>query len=69
MCDQSKETFFLTQTQSSQIEENSKALEYLAQWGSASSLETPATPTREKDRWKEGARKTLLQWVSNALPK
>lgn len=29
-----------------------------------------ATPThRAEDRWKQGAKKTLLQWVANALPK
>lgn len=51
-----------------QIEENSRALEYLAQWGSTSSLESAGT-TSSKDKWKQGARKTLLQWVANALPK
>ncbi|XP_060527804.1 muscle-specific protein 300 kDa isoform X12 [Cylas formicarius] len=50
-----------------QIEENSRALEYLARWGSASSLESAGT-TSSKDKWKQGARKTLLNWVSNALP-
>ncbi|KAF7272974.1 hypothetical protein GWI33_014281 [Rhynchophorus ferrugineus] len=49
------------------IEENSRALEYLAQWGSSSSLESVGT-TSSKDKWKQGARKTLLHWVSNALP-
>lgn len=53
------------------IEENSRALEYLAQWGSSSSLESAGTTssTKDKDKWKQGARKTLLQWVSNALPR
>ncbi|VEN42511.1 unnamed protein product, partial [Callosobruchus maculatus] len=50
-----------------QIEENRRQLEYLTQWGSTSSLESAGT-TSSKDRWKQGARKTLLQWVSNALP-
>lgn len=42
-------------------------MEYLAQWGSTSSLESAGT-TSSKDKWKQGARKTLLHWVSNALP-
>ncbi|KAJ8984006.1 hypothetical protein NQ317_006860, partial [Molorchus minor] len=50
-----------------QIEENRRQLEYLTQWGSTSSLESAGT-TSSKDKWKQGARKTLLQWVSNALP-
>ncbi|KAJ8930094.1 hypothetical protein NQ314_017138, partial [Rhamnusium bicolor] len=50
-----------------QIEENRRQLEYLTQWGSTSSLESAGT-TSSKDRWKQGARKTLLHWVSNALP-
>ncbi|KAK9890576.1 hypothetical protein WA026_011946 [Henosepilachna vigintioctopunctata] len=51
-----------------QIEENSRALEYLALWGSQSSLESAGT-TASRDRWKMGARKTLLNWVANALPR
>ena len=39
----------------------------MAQWGSTSSLESAGT-TSSKDKWKQGARKTLLNWVSNALP-
>lgn len=27
-----------------------------------------AGTTSSKDKWKQGARKTLLNWVSNALP-
>ncbi|XP_072386756.1 muscle-specific protein 300 kDa isoform X12 [Diabrotica undecimpunctata] len=50
-----------------QIEENRRQLEYLTQWGSTSSLESAGT-TSSKDKWKQGARKTLLNWVSNALP-
>ncbi|CAK9831288.1 Muscle-specific protein 300 kDa, partial [Anthophora retusa] len=61
-----------------QIEENTRALEYLGHtWGSQSSLEslsTQGSATSERKRissekWKQGARKTLLQWVTNALPK
>ncbi|XP_025834538.1 nesprin-1 isoform X2 [Agrilus planipennis] len=54
-----------------QIEENSKVLEYLGPWESTSSLESAGTlssSTKDKEKWKQGARKTLLQWVSNALP-
>ncbi|KAL3268199.1 hypothetical protein HHI36_007324 [Cryptolaemus montrouzieri] len=51
-----------------QIEENSRALEYLALWGSQSSLESAGT-TASRDKWKMGARKTLLNWVANALPR
>ncbi|KAG5889994.1 hypothetical protein JTB14_035906 [Gonioctena quinquepunctata] len=50
-----------------QIEENRRQLEYLTQWESTSSLESAGTST-SKDKWKQGARKTLLHWVSNALP-
>ncbi|XP_064211053.1 muscle-specific protein 300 kDa isoform X18 [Tribolium castaneum] len=50
-----------------QIEENTRALQYLAHWDSSSSLESAGTSS-SKDKWKLGARKTLLQWVSNALP-
>lgn len=50
-----------------QIEENRRQLEYLTQWGSQSSLESAGTSS-SKDKWKQGARKTLLNWVSNALP-
>lgn len=57
----------------SQIEENSRALEYLggSRCASVMSQESgAATPThRAEDRWKQGAKKTLLQWVANALPK
>ena len=42
-------------------------MQYLAQWDSSSSLESAGTSS-SKDKWKQGARKTLLQWVSNALP-
>ncbi|EZA53954.1 Nesprin-1 [Ooceraea biroi] len=61
-----------------QIEENTRALEYLGHtWGSQSSLEslgTQGSAASERKRissekWKQGARKTLLQWVTNALPK
>ncbi|XP_034936487.1 nesprin-1 isoform X11 [Chelonus insularis] len=61
-----------------QIEENTKALEYLGQtWGSQSSLESMGTQSSaaserkrlSSEKWKQGARKTLLQWVTNALPK
>ncbi|KAL0110413.1 hypothetical protein PUN28_013801 [Cardiocondyla obscurior] len=61
-----------------QIEENTRALEYLGQtWGSQSSLEslgTQGSAASERKRissekWKQSARKTLLQWVTNALPK
>ncbi|XP_043492348.1 nesprin-1 [Polistes fuscatus] len=61
-----------------QIEENTRALEYLGQtWGSQSSLEslgTQGSAASERKRissekWKQGARKTLLQWVTNTLPK
>nr|XP_050869210.1 muscle-specific protein 300 kDa [Vespula vulgaris] len=60
------------------IEENTRALEYLGQtWGSQSSLEslgTQGSAASERKRissekWKQGARKTLLQWVTNTLPK
>ncbi|KAF5292004.1 hypothetical protein FQA39_LY14121 [Lamprigera yunnana] len=52
-----------------QIEENSRALEYLGPWESTSSLESAGTTSSAtKDRWRQGARKTLLQWVANALP-
>ncbi|XP_017768073.1 PREDICTED: nesprin-1 [Nicrophorus vespilloides] len=52
-----------------QIEENSRALEYLAKYGSTSSLESAGTSSSAtKDKWKQGARKTLLHWVANALP-
>ncbi|XP_031632357.1 nesprin-1 isoform X5 [Contarinia nasturtii] len=62
-----------------QIEENSRALEYLGHGisGSVSSLDSAAaisSPTVlssdvKAEKWKQGARKTLLNWVSNALPK
>jgi nesprin-1 len=57
----------LTRVSSAQIEENSRALQYLAQWDSSSSLDSAGTSS-SKDKWKLGARKTLLHWVSNALP-
>lgn len=64
------------------IEENSRALEYLGHGisGSVSSLDSvslqptstgarvPPSDTRA-EKWKQGARKTLLNWVTNALPK
>nr|XP_033322974.1 nesprin-1 [Megalopta genalis] len=61
-----------------QIEENTRALEYLGHtWGSQSSLESLSTQGSaaserrriSSEKWKQGARKTLLQWVTNALPK
>ncbi|XP_018395829.1 PREDICTED: nesprin-1 isoform X2 [Cyphomyrmex costatus] len=61
-----------------QIEENTRALEYLGQtWGSQSSLESLGTQSSaaserkriSSEKWKQSARKTLLQWVTNALPK
>ncbi|XP_046474495.1 muscle-specific protein 300 kDa isoform X6 [Neodiprion pinetum] len=61
-----------------QIEENTRALEYLGQtWGSQSSLDSLGTQgsaanerrRQSSEKWKQGARKTLLQWVTNALPK
>ncbi|GBO98724.1 Nesprin-1 [Eumeta japonica] len=56
-----------------QIEENHRALEYLSGSRCASVMSQEsgtATPThRAEDKWKQGAKKTLLQWVANALPK
>ncbi|GAB0095245.1 nesprin-1 [Sergentomyia squamirostris] len=58
-----------------QIEENSRALEYLGHGigGSLSSLDSAGvstTPTDAKaEKWRQGARNTLLQWVTNALPR
>lgn len=68
-----------------QIEENSRALEYLGHGigGSVSSLDSvsfSSTATTsasaaanvsdmKAEKWKQGARKTLLTWVTNALPK
>ena len=61
-----------------QIEENTRALEYLGHtWGSQSSLDSTGTQSSaaserkrlSSEKWKQGARKTLLQWVTNALPK
>lgn len=60
-----------------QIEENSRALEYLGHGigGSHSSLDSVAvsssaqTSDLKAEKWKQGARKTLLTWVTNALPK
>lgn len=62
------------------IEENSRALEYLGHGigGSVSSLDSVSMTTSSKtqassdlkaEKWKQGARKTLLTWVTNALPK
>lgn len=51
-----------------QIEENSRALEYLALWDSQSSLESAGT-TASRDKTKMGARKTLLNWLTNAISK
>lgn len=65
-------SFFFFQFE--QIEENSRNLEYLGHEfrGSASSLDS-MTASNSNDmraeKWKQGARKTLLQWVTNALPK
>lgn len=62
-----------------QIEENSRALEYLGHGigGSVSSLDSVSLQTNaavqvsdmKAEKWKQGARKTLLTWVTNALPK
>lgn len=56
-----------------QIEENSRALAYLGhKFGSTSSLDSNTTTSvgdAKAEKWKQGARKTLLQWVTNALPK
>lgn len=61
-----------------QIEENSRALEYLGHGigGSVSSLDSVslqqssgAASDLKAEKWKQGARKTLLTWVTNALPK
>lgn len=55
-----------------QIEENTRALASLSHsFGSTSSLEGCRTPdsASESRRKSEGARKALLNWVSNALPK
>ncbi|CAG9579065.1 unnamed protein product [Danaus chrysippus] len=51
-----------------QIEENSRALEYLSGSRCASAMSQESAP-RAEERWKQGAKKTLLQWVANALPK
>lgn len=55
-----------------QIEEHSRALPNLGHdfGGSISSLDSaaPLSDTKQ-EKWKQGARKTLLQWVTNALPK
>ena len=68
----------------SQIEENTRALEYLGHHisGSLSSLDslnvstssnaaakTTANNDMKAEKWKQGARKTLLTWVTNAMPK
>lgn len=55
-----------------QIEENSRVLEYLGHGisDSVSSLDSIGKTTDVKaEKWKQGARKTLLNWVTNALPK
>ena len=57
-----------------QIEENTRALASLGHTfgGSQSSLEgtrTPDSMTEQNRRKSEGARKALLSWVSQALPK
>lgn len=62
-----------------QIEENSRALEYLGHGigGSFGSLDRAAATSSpaavssdmKAEKWKQGARKTLLNWVSSALPK
>lgn len=54
-----------------QIEENSRVLEYLGHGisGSVSSLDSVGRSSDVKaEKWKQGARKTLLNWVTNALP-
>ncbi|KAL5279677.1 hypothetical protein ACFFRR_003964 [Megaselia abdita] len=54
-----------------QIEENSRVLEYLGHGisGSVSSLDSVGRTSDVKaEKWKQGARKTLLNWVTNALP-
>ncbi|XP_076280585.1 muscle-specific protein 300 kDa [Lasioglossum baleicum] len=70
--------FQLRSTDRKKIEENTRALEYLGHtWGSQSSLESLSTQGSaaserkriSSEKWKQGARKTLLQWVTNALPK
>lgn len=56
-----------------QIEENSRNLEYLGHGisGSVSSLDSVGKNASDvkAEKWKQGARKTLLNWVTNALPK
>ncbi|XP_037820489.1 nesprin-1-like, partial [Lucilia sericata] len=56
-----------------QIEENSRNLEYLGHGigGSVSSLDSVGKNASDMkaEKWKQGARKTLLNWVTNALPK
>jgi len=57
-----------------QIEENSRNLEYLGHGigGSVSSLDSVGNQKHgdlKAEKWKQGARKTLLNWVTNALPK
>ncbi|XP_032294435.1 muscle-specific protein 300 kDa isoform X26 [Drosophila virilis] len=58
-----------------QIEENSRNLEYLGHGigGSVSSLDSVGNHKAGSDlraeKWKQGAKKTLLNWVTNALPK
>lgn len=64
-----------TQYQFLQIEENSRNLEYLGHGigGSVSSLDSvgnhKAGGDLRAEKWKQGAKKTLLNWVTNALPK
>ncbi|XP_075225316.1 muscle-specific protein 300 kDa isoform X2 [Lycorma delicatula] len=54
-----------------QIEENTRALAALSHTFDSSSLEGTKTPENATESKKkgEGARRALLQWVSNALPK
>lgn len=60
--------FFAT---ASQIEENTKGLSSLnySFSGSTSSLESIRSPTMEINRKADGAKKTLLKWVGNVIPK
>lgn len=55
-----------------QIEENSRVLEYLGHGisDSVSSLDSiDKTSDVKAEKWKQGARKTLLNWVTNTLPR
>lgn len=66
-------TFVLLIHSPFQIEENSRNLEYLGHGisGSVSSLDSVGKNVSDvkAEKWKQGARKTLLNWVTNALPK